>query len=106
MGKQRFFRSLLCFVFVLTVASVNARLRIDDGFIQCVHERNTNVSIVSYVDSMELHFLIMLLTLHHTLKLVYGVQQDSSGSRRKRETTSQFQPFRIHVHYDSTVDTE
>ena len=49
MAEQRFCRSLLCFVFLLTVASVNARLRIDDDFIQCVHERNTNVSIVSYI---------------------------------------------------------
>ena len=47
----------------------------------------------------------MLLTLHHTLKLVYGVQQGSSESRGKRQTT-QFQPLRIHIHYDSTVDTE
>lgn len=45
MGEQKFSRSLLCVVFLLTVASVNAGLRVEDGFIQCLHERNKDVSI-------------------------------------------------------------
>ena len=49
MGEQRFSRSLLCVVFLLTVTSVNAGLRVEDGFIQCLHERNKDVSIVSSI---------------------------------------------------------
>ena len=47
MVEQKFCRSLLCVVFLLTVASVNAGLRVEDGFIRCLHERNKDVSTVS-----------------------------------------------------------
>ena len=95
MGKQKL---LLYFVFLCVIgASVDAMLGEEDG--HCVHEINHQVG----TDSLYRLLSYIAVSLVLCLKLVYGVQQDQNGARGKRQSGQQYQPIRIHLHYDSTV---
>ena len=104
MCEQRFGRLLLWFVFLFIVlACVDAK---GNDFMQCVHERNEQVGMVSYSLEGWIESFSDSLSAIFCLKLVYGVQQDQNGARGKRQSGQQYQPFRIHIHYDTTVNTQ
>ena len=101
MCEQRFCRLLLRFVFLFTIlACVDAK---SDGFMQCVHERNEQVGMISHSLEAGWNHSVTHFSAIFCLKLVYGVQQDQDGARGKRQSGQQYQPFRIHIHYDNTV---
>ena len=95
--------ALLARAFVSPVSADAKERTSNSDFAHCFHEKNDKVqSNLGCVD-----FLTNLFTISHTLKLVYGVQASSSGGdiNVKRQTMQQFQPIRIQVFYDNSVNT-
>ena len=96
MGEQSLLLWVVFFFMILT--SVDTK---SEGFVHCAHDRNEQVGILS--DSWKLHSIILCLTLLFFSEVCVWYPNES---RSKRQSGQQYQPLRIHVYYDTTVDTQ